>query len=435
MFLHTSIHIACYSVVDLCTVKFSISTGTNNDAEDQDVVQMLEKAFHQVWYFEQASFWIIGSLFELQSAEGLSIAERKEKAIELRKDSTRRSSDPNVNMTPRKGAGKQQRLSKSTKKESRTHSPSKNSTKKQEIPAKANSERVSAKHLSRADGEDFQDLKRQLFGSPERSRNKDIPSTTANTLSVGSAMLSSSLPQTMLSLAEVEKKLHGSVTTANSSSVSSRSIVNRPRSVETVSQSQLIDPSSFAVPAANTSLPNSKSAARLTKATSVDLKSLPYSFSQPALADGPTLQVPSHFPPAPPVMVSPGMRSAPVSSSSDQGLTMKPISSSTTMQTGLIHPKQQQPTTTTATAEGKPLPPSSYQTPNRQTNVEFAGNELPVSSAQSGPQNNGLLAPMIFQDNPAVHKTNKPTPMLNREQFMQAMLYMIQVSTPVNSMH
>ena len=404
------------------TVNFSISTGTNNDAADQDVVQMLEKAFHQVRYFEQARCWIIGSLFELQSAEGSSIAERKEKAIELRKDSTRRSSDPNFNMSPRKGAGKQQRLSKSTKKESRTHSPSKNNTTKQEIPAKANSERVSTKHLSRANGENFQDLKRQLFRSPERTRNKDIPSTTANTLSIGNAMLSSSLPQTMLSLAEVEKKLHGSATTANSGSV-----VNRPRSVETVSQSQLIDPSSFAVPAANTSLPNSKSMARLTKAPSLDSKSLPYSFSQPVLADGPTLQIPSHFPPVPPVMVSPGMRSAPVSSSSDQGLTMKPVPSSTT--TGLIHPKQQQPTT--ATAEGKPLPPSSYQTPNRQTNVESAGNELPVSSAQSS---NSLLSPVVFQDNPPVHKTNKPTPMMDREQFMQAMLYMIQVSTSLNCM-
>ena len=429
-----SIHIACYSVVDLCTVNFSISNGTNNDAAGQDVVQMLEKAFHQVPYFVQAGCWIIGSLFELQSAEGSNIAERKEKAIELRKDSSRRSSDPNVNVSPRKSAGKQQRPSKSTKKESRTHSPSKNSATKQEIMAKANSERVSTKHLSRADTEGFQDLKRQLFSSPERTRNKEIPSTTANTLSVGSAMLSSSLPQTMLSLAEVEKKLHGSATTANSSSVSSRSIVNRPRSVETVSQSQLIDPSSFAVHAASTSLPNSKSAARLTKAASLDFKSLPYSFSQPVLADGPTLQVPSHFPPVPPVMVSPGMRSAPVSSSSDQGLTMKPISSSTTtVQTGLIHPKQQQPATTT-TAEGKPLPPSSYQTPSRQTNVESAGKELPVSNAQSGPQN-GLLSPMVFQDNPAVHQTNKPTPMLNREEFMQAMLHMIQVSTSVNCMH
>ena len=388
---------------------------------------MLEKAFHQVRYFEQGSC-IIGSLSELQSAEGSSIAERKEKAIELRKNSTRRSSDPNSNMSPRKGAGKQQRVSKSSKKESRTHSPSKNSTTKQEILPKANSERVSTKHLSRADGEDVQDLKRQLFASPERTRNKDIPSTTANTLSVGSVMLSSSLPQTILSLAEVEKKLHGSVTTANSSSVSSRSIVNRPRSVETVSQSQLIEPSSFAVPAASTSLPSSKSAARLTKATSLDSKSLPYSFSQPVLADGSSLQVPSHFPPVPPVMVSPGMRSAPVSSSSDQGLTMKPISSSTT--TGLSHPKQQQPT-----AEGKPLPPSSYQTPNRQTNVESARNKLSVSSAQSGPQNNGLLSPVVFQDNQAVHKTNKPVPMLDREQFMQAMLYMIQVSTSLNCIH
>ena len=415
----------CYSVVDLCTVNFSISTGTNNDVAGQDVVQMLEKAFHQVPYFVQSSCLIIGSIFELQSAEGSSIAERKQKAIELRKDSTRRSSDPNANVLSRKSAGKQH-LSKSTKKESRTQSPSKNSTTKQEIPAKANSERVSTKHHSRVDGEESQDLKRQLFRSPDRTRNKEIPSSTVNTLSVGSAMLSSSLPQTMLSLAEVEKKLHSSATTASSSSISSsRSIVNRPRSVETVSQSQLIDPSSFAVPAATPSLPNSKSAARLTKAASLDLKSLPYSFSQPMLVDGSTLQVPSHFPPVPPVMVSPGMRSAPVSSSSDQGLTMKPIStSSTTVQT-----KQQQPTTTTA--EGKPLPPSSYQTPNKQTN---AGKELPVSNAQSGSQN-GLLSPMVFQDNPAVHKTNKPTPMLSREQFMQAMLHMIQVSISLNCMH
>lgn len=366
----------------------------------------------------------------LQSAEGSSIAERKQKAIELRKESQRRSSDPNVNVLPRKSASKQQRPSKSTKKESReTQSSSKVSTRIQEIPAKANSERVSTKHLSRANAEEFQDLKRQLFTSPERTKNKEIPSGTENTLSVGTPMLSSSLPHAMLSLAEVEKKLHNSVTTANSSN--SSSIVNRARSVETVSQSQLIDPSSFAVPAPATSLPNSKSAARLTKAASLDVKVMSHSISQPVLVDGSTLQVPSHFPPLPPVMVSPGMRSAPVSSSSDQGLTMKPIpSSSPAMEPTVMHAKQQQqPPTTTTAAEGKPLPPSSYQTPNRQTNVESAGKELPVPKTQSGSQN-GLMSPMVFQDNSTVHNTSKPTPVLNREQFMQAMLHMIQVSLP-----
>ena len=270
-----------------------------------------------------------------------------------------------------------------------------------------------------------------MFRSPERTRSKEIPSKTGNTLSVGSGILSSSLPHTMLSLAEVEKKLHSSVTTASSNS-SSSSVVSRPRSVEYNSQSQLIDPSSFAVPAA-TALPNSKSAIKLTKSASMDVKPLSQSFSQPMLADGSTLQIPSHFPPVPPIMVSPGMRSAPVSSSSDQGLTMKSMSSSsTTVQIGLMYtPKQQQPTSTTA--EGKPLPPSSYQTPNRQANVESAGKELVVSKAQGGSQN-GLLSPMVFQDNPAVNNAHKPTPKLNREQFLQAMLYMIQVSGSLSGM-
>lgn len=363
-----------------------------------------------------------------QSAEGLSTAERKQKAIELRKDSQRRSSDPNANMTPRKSASKQQRLSKSTKKESKETQSSKVTTKMQEIPAvKANSERVSTKHISRPDAEEFQDLKRQLFKSPERTKTKEIPSNTENKLSVGTTKLSSSLPHAMLSLAEVEKQLHNSVTTANSSSVRSSSIVNRPHSVEV--ESQLINPSSFAVPAPTTALPNSKSAARLTKAASLDVKSLSHSFSQPVLVDGSNLQVPSHFPPVPPVMVSPGMRSAPVSSTSDQGLIMKPIvSSSPATQASLINPKQQQPSTTTAAmAEGKPLPPSSYQTPNRQANVESAGKELQVPRSQNMSQN-GLLSPMVFQDNSTVHSNSKPTQILNREEFMQAILYMIQVS-------
>lgn len=322
-------------------------------------------------------------------------------------------------MLPRKSAGKQQRLSKSTKSRE-AQSPSRNNARAQDIPVKANSDRVSTKHTSRADVEEFQDLKRQLFKSPEHTDNKEIASSTENTLSVDTTMLSSSLPHAMLSLAEVEEKLHSSVSTASSNS---SSIVLQPCSVENVSQSQLIHPSSFAVPAATTSLPNSKSAAKLTKAASVDVKLLPHSYSQPLLADGSTLQVPSHFPPVPPVMLSPGMRSAPVPSSSDQGLTMKPVSSTPTIQTTSLYAKQQQPTTT----EGKPLPPSSYQTPNRQTNAESAAKELPLPKAQSGPQN-GLLSPMIFQDNSTVHSTNKPTPMLNREQFIQAMLYMIQVS-------
>ena len=368
-------------------------------------------------------------LLDEQSAEGSSTAERKQKAIELRKDSPHRSSDPNATVSPRKSASKQQRLNKSTKREPKeTQSASKVSTRLQEIPAKANSERVSAKHVSRPDAEEFQDLKRQLFKSPERTKNREIPSRTENKLSVGTTMLSSSLPHAMLSLAEVEKQLHNNVTTANSSSVSSSSIVNRPCSVEV--ESQLIDPSSFAVPAPSTSLPNSKSAARLTKAASLDVKSLSQSFSQPVLVDRSTLQVPSLFPPVPPVMVSPGMRSAPVSSSSDQGLIMKPIaSSSPAVQASVINTKQQQqqqqPTTTTATAEGKPLPPSSYQTPNRQANVESAGKELQVPKSQQ----NGLLSPMGFQDNSTAHNTGKPTPALNREQFMQAILHMIQVST------
>ena len=44
--------VACiqkYSVVDLCTVNFSISSDTNDKSAGQDVVQMLEKAFHQVF--------------------------------------------------------------------------------------------------------------------------------------------------------------------------------------------------------------------------------------------------------------------------------------------------------------------------------------------------------------------------------------------------
>jgi len=313
---------------------------------------------------------------------------------------------------PHKSAGKQQRLSKSTKSRE-AQSPSRNSTRAQNIPIKANSDRVSTKHTSRADAEEFQDLKRQLFKSPERTNNKEITSNTENK-SVGTTMLSSSLPHAMLSLAEVEEKLHSSVSTASSS------IVVQPYSIETASHSQLIHPSSFAVPAATTSLPSSKSAAKLTKAVSMDTK-LPHSYSQPLLEDGSKLQVPSHFPPVPPIMVSPGMRSAPVLSTSDQGLTMKPISGSPpTIHTTPSYTKhQQQPTTT----EGKPLPPSSYQTPNRRTIVESTVKELSVP----GPQN-GLLSPVIFQDNSTVHRTNKTTPILNREQFMQAMLYMIQVS-------
>lgn len=292
---------------------------------------------------------------------------------------------------------------------------------------KANSEKVSTKHLSRAEAGEFQDLKRRLFNSPERTKSREIPLRTENTLSVGTTMLSTSLPHAhaVLSLAEVEKKLHNSVTTANNSVNSISSIANQPRIVETVSQSQLINPSSFAVPAVTTSsMSSSKSAVRLTKTASLDLaQSLPHSFSQPMLVDGSNLQVPSHFPPVPPVMVSPGMRSAPVSSSSDQGLIMRPISSSPSTAT-TAYAKQQQQTTT---AEGKPLPPSSYQTPSRQTNVESSAKELPVTRAQSGSQN-GLLAPMVFQDNVKVQSTSKPTPVLNKDQFMQAMLYMIQVS-------
>ena len=354
------------------------------------------------------------------------MVERKQKAIELRKDSQRHSSDPNATVSPRKSGSKQQRLNKSTKKEAKDTHSSKVSTRMQELPVKANSERVSTKHISRADAEEFQDLKRRLFKSPERTKNKEIPSRTEKKLSVGTTMLSTSLPHAMLSLAEVEKQLHNNVTTANSSSISSSSIVNRPRSVEV--ESQLIDPSSFAVPAATTALHNSKSAARLTKAASLDVKSLSHSFSQPVLVDGSTSQAPSLFPPVPPVMVSPGMRSAPVSSSSDQGLIMKPIaSSSPAMQASVINTKQQQQQQQqqpTMTAEGKPLPPSSYQTPNRQANVESAGKELQVPKSQQ----NGLLSPMVFQDNSTAHNTSKPTPMLNREQFMQAILYMIQVS-------
>ena len=326
---------------------------------------------------------------------------------------------------PRKGAGKQQRLSKSTKRE--THSPSRNSTKTQETPARPNSNPNPTKHVSRADAEEFQDLKRQLFKSPQRTDNKETTLNTENS-SASITMLSSSLPHAMLSLAEVEEKLHNSVTTANSSSSSSSSIIVQPCSVETTSESQLIHPSTFAVPATTTTLPSSKSATKLVKAASLDVK-LPHSFSQPFLVDGSTLQVPSHFPPVPPVMVSPGMRSAPVSSSSDQGLIMKPVSSTpAAVQTGSLFTKQQQPTTTSTTTEGKPLPPSSYQTPNRQTNVESATKESSLPKAQSVLQN-GLLSPMVFQDNPSVRGTNKlPPPMLNKEQFMQAMLYMIQVS-------
>lgn len=361
----------------------------------------------------------------MQSAEGSSIAEQKQKAIELGKDSQQHSSGPNATGSPRKSSSKQQRPSKSTKKESREiQSSSKGNTRLQEIPAKANSERVPTKHVSRADGEEFQDLKRQLFKSPERTKSKKIPSSTENKLSVGTTMLSSSLPHTMLSLAEVEKKLHSSVTTANSSSIRSSSIGIRPRSGETVLQSQLIEPSSFAVPAASTSLPNSKSAARLTKAASLDIKSLSHSFSQPMIVDESTLQAPSHFPPVPPIMVSPGMRSAPVSSSSDQGLIMKPIPSASpaAVQPTVMHAKQQQPTTTVA---AEPLPPSSYQTPNRQANVESGGKELPVPKAQNGSQNSAL-SPMV-----TAHHANKPVPMLNREQFIQAMVYMIKVSIAI----
>lgn len=326
---------------------------------------------------------------------------------------------------PRRSAGKQQRLSKSGKKESReAHSPSRNNTRTQETPVKAHSERASTKHLSRADAEEHQDLKRQLFKSSEHiNTNKVLASTTEN-ISVGNVVLSSSLPHAMLSLAEVEEKLHSSVTTANNNSgSSSSSVVIQPH---ISSKSHLIDPSSFAVPAATTaSMSSSKSAVKLTKAASLDVKQLPHSFSQPMLVDGSTLQVPSHFPPVPPVMVSPGMRSAPVSSSSDQGLVMKPVPSSSTpvIQTTPLYTKQQQPTVTT---EGKPLPPSSYQTPNKQAPIEPAVKELPVTRAQNTPQN-GLLTPMGFQDNSAVHSANKPTAVLNREQFLQAMLYMIQV--------
>lgn len=53
--LQTTVYITMYSVVDFCTVNFSISNGTSSDTAGQDVVQMLEKAFHQVLCFVQTS--------------------------------------------------------------------------------------------------------------------------------------------------------------------------------------------------------------------------------------------------------------------------------------------------------------------------------------------------------------------------------------------
>ncbi|XP_065912454.1 mRNA-decapping enzyme 1B-like isoform X2 [Dysidea avara] len=373
----------------------SISSGNvpireNNAESEENVVQMLEKAFNQ------------------QPGES-TLVEQKQKAIELRKEFPRRTSDPTVTGSTRK-SGKQQRLNKSPKRDSKdSHSPSRH-----EGRIKANSDRPATKHNSRIDADN---LKRQLFKSPEHTGNKEILSSKNNPLAASTAVLSTSLPPAlqMLSLAEVERKLHSSVTTASTTVVNTQ-----PQNVQnsTTSQSLLINPSSFAVPATTSTtipIPRTKSEGRLVKAASLDTS------SQPLLIEGPSFlaTTSSHFPPVPPIMVSPGMRSAPVSSSSSQELLNKSASGlSTVFQSP--SPYMKQSTTegkTSSLLEERPLPPSSYQTPIRGKTTETVGQELPLQKAQ-----NGLLSPMVFQDN--VTHVNKP--MLNKEQFIQAMVYMIQ---------
>ena len=335
--------------------------------------------------------------------------ERKQKAIELRKESPRRTSDPTVTGSTRKStSGKQQRLNRSPKRDSKdSHSPSRH-----EARIKANSDRPATKHNSRIDADN---LKRQLFKSPERTGSKEILRSKDNPLAASTTVLSTSLPPAlqMLSLAEVERKLHNSVTTTSTTVVNAQ-----PQSVQNSTTSQpLLIPSSFAIPAATTTIPmpRTMSEGRLVKAASLDTS------LQPQLLEGPSFlaTTSSHFPPVPPIMVSPGMRSAPVSSSSSQELLSRSASGLSTV----FHspsPYMKQPTTEgkASLLEERPLPPSSYKTPIRGKTTETIGQELPSQKAQ-----NGLLSPMVFQDN--VTQVSKP--MLNKEQFIQAMLYMIQV--------
>jgi len=337
--------------------------------------------------------------------------EQKQKAIELRKESPRRTSDPTVTGSTRK-SGKQ-RLNRSPKRDSKdSHSPSRH-----EVRLKANSDRPATKHSSRIDTDN---LKRQLFKSPERTGSKEILSNKNNPLAASTTVLSTSLPPAlqMLSLAEVERKLHNSVTTTNTAVVNTQ-----PQSVQNSTASQsLLNPSSFAVPASTTTaipMPRTKSEGRLVKAASLDNAS-----SHPQLLERRSFlaTTSSHFPPVPPIMLSPGMRSAPVSSSSSQELLSRSASGlSTVFQSPSPYTKQ--PTTegkTSSLLEERPLPPSSYQTPIRGKTTETIEQELPLQKAQ-----NGLLSPMVFQDN----VTQVTKPMLNKEQFIQAMLYMIQVHT------
>lgn len=336
----------------------------------------------------------------------MTVAEQKQKAIELRKESPRRTSDPTVTGSTRK-SGKQQRPNRSPKRDSNDSlSPSRHDGR-----VKANSDRPATKHKSRIDADN---LKRQLFKSPERTGSIEILSSKTNPLAASTTVLSTSLPPAlqMLSLAEVERKLHNSVTTANTTAT----VNTQPQSIQnsTTSQSLLINPSSFAVPA-TTAMSRTKSEGKLVKAASLDTSSQPSLLHEPPFL----ATTSSQFPPIPPIMVSPGMRSAPVSSSSGQEILSR-SASALSFQTLSSYSKP--PSTSEGKAssllEERPLPPSSYQTPNRGKATETVGQDLPLQKAQ-----NGLLSPMVFQDN--VMQVNKSK--LNKDQFIQAMLYMIQV--------